>query len=61
MSGIQKEAFRSLRTRLAVSLESVADIVLYGHARFSMTYDYESINGRRIANPQVRATVAAAR
>ena len=46
--------------RLPVALESVAEIVIYGRATFSMTYDYESINDRRVGNPQLREVGATA-
>jgi len=39
--------------RVPVSIESVAHVLIAGRSTFKMTYDYESINGRHIADPQV--------
>ena len=44
--------------RVPVALESVADIVLYGRATLTMTYQYESINGRRIGGAPIQAAAA---
>jgi hypothetical protein len=33
--------------RLPVAFESVANVVIAGESRFSMTYDYEMVNGQR--------------
>jgi hypothetical protein len=41
--------------RVPVALESVADVMIYGKSTLTMTYEYESINGRRVGNPGVRA------
>jgi len=37
---------------MPVSLESVANLLLAGRSTFRMTYDYETISGRRVGNPQ---------
>ena len=41
--------------RLPVSLESVADVKIYGRSTLTMTYEYESVNGQRVGSPQLRA------
>jgi len=42
--------------RMPVAVESVANVLIAGRSTFSMTYEYESINGQRVGTPQVRAT-----
>ena len=37
--------------RVPVSLESVASIFIAGKATFTMTYDYESVNGHKVGSP----------
>jgi hypothetical protein len=41
--------------RVPMALESTAQIVLAGESTFSMHYEYASINGRDVGNPQPRA------
>src|SRR5919201_2680571 len=38
--------------RMPVSTESIATVLLVGRATFRMTYDYETVNGQRVASPQ---------
>src|SRR5262245_26106384 len=39
---------------MPVGLESVANLLIAGRSTFRMTYEYESIDGRRIGHPQPR-------
>jgi hypothetical protein len=39
---------------MPVGLESVANLLVAGRSTFRMIYEYESIDGRRIGNPQAR-------
>jgi hypothetical protein len=41
--------------RVPTSLESVANVRVAGVSTFRMSYEYESINGHRVGNPQPRA------
>jgi hypothetical protein len=45
--------------RMPTALESVANIRLAGVSTFRMTYDYESINGQHVGNPQPRTLARA--
>ena len=36
--------------RMPVALESVATLLIAGKSSFRMTYDYETVNGQRIAD-----------
>jgi len=38
--------------RVPVSIESVAHVLIAGRSTFKMTYEYETINGQRVGNPQ---------
>jgi hypothetical protein len=40
--------------RMPTALESVANVRVAGVSTFRMSYDYESINGQRVGNPQPR-------
>ena len=40
--------------RMPVSLESVAHILIAGKATFTVSYDYESVNGERFGTPVAR-------
>jgi hypothetical protein len=40
--------------RMPTALESVANVRVAGLSTFRMTYEYESINGQRVGNPQPR-------
>jgi hypothetical protein len=46
--------------RMPTALESVAHVMIAGRSTFRMTYEYESINGNRVGNPQPRAQLARA-
>jgi len=41
--------------RMPTALESVANVRVAGISTFRMTYEYESINGQRVGNPQPRS------
>lgn len=43
-----------------VSLESVAQVLIAGRSTFRMTYEYETINGRRVGDPRPAAIGAPA-
>jgi hypothetical protein len=40
--------------RMPTALESVANVRIAGESTFRMTYEYESINGQKVGNPQPR-------
>jgi hypothetical protein len=40
--------------RMPVALESVAHILIAGRSTFRVTYEYETVNGRRFGSPQPR-------
>jgi hypothetical protein len=46
---------RFLGIRMPVALETTAAVRIAGRSTFRMVYQYESINGQRIGNPQTRA------
>jgi hypothetical protein len=46
--------------RLPVAVESTANVLIAGRSTFRMDYAYESVNGRRVGNPQPRLASAAA-
>jgi len=45
--------------RVPTSLESVANVRVAGVSTFRMSYEYESINGQRVGNPQPRTLARA--
>jgi hypothetical protein len=45
--------------RVPTSLESTANVRVAGVSTFKMSYEYESINGQRVGNPQPRAMARA--
>jgi hypothetical protein len=47
---------RFLGVRMPVALETTAAVRIAGESTFRMVYEYESINGQRIGNPQTRAS-----
>ena len=47
---------RIVGVRVPVAIESVAQVVIAGRSTFKMTYDYETINGQRVGNPQARTS-----
>ena len=42
--------------RVPVSIESVAHVLIAGRSTFKMTYEYETINGHHVGNPQAHAS-----
>jgi hypothetical protein len=54
----QVDIVRSYRriagARMPVAVEAVANIRLAGRATFRMTYEYETVNGRRVGAPEPR-------
>ena len=46
--------------RMPTALESVANVRVAGPSTFKMSYDYESINGQHVGNPQPRMLARAA-
>jgi hypothetical protein len=42
--------------RVPVSIESVAHVLIAGRSTFKMTYEYETVNGQRVGNPQPQAS-----
>jgi hypothetical protein len=45
---------RLLGIRMPVALEITASVHIAGRSTFHMTYEYESINGQQLGNPQAR-------
>ena len=45
---------RFVGIRMPVALETTAAVRIAGQSTFRMTYEYESINGQRLGNPQSR-------
>ena len=45
--------------RMPTALESVANVRIAGVSTFRMTYEYESINGRKVGTPQPRTLARA--
>jgi hypothetical protein len=45
--------------RMPTQLESVANVRIAGESTFRMTYDYETINGQRVGNPQPKTLARA--
>src|SRR5262245_40592610 len=43
---------RMAGVRVPVSIESVAHVLIAGRSTFRMTYEYETINGHTVGNPQ---------
>jgi len=44
---------RMAGVRVPVSIESVAHVLIAGRSTFTMTYDYETINGQHVGTPSV--------
>jgi hypothetical protein len=42
--------------RVPISIESVASVLIAGRSTFKMTYEYQTINGQQVGNPQVPST-----
>ena len=45
--------------RVPVSIESTAHVLIAGRSTFKMTYEYETINGQHVGNPQPQASLTA--
>jgi len=45
---------RFLGIRMPVALETTAAVRIAGRSTFRVTYEYESINGQHLGNPQTR-------
>ena len=44
--------------RVPISIESVASVLIAGRSTFKMTYQYQTINGQQVGNPQVEVRSA---
>ena len=38
---------------MPISIESVAQVLIAGRSTFKMTYEYQTINGQTVGDPQV--------
>ena len=47
---------RKAGVRVPISIESVAHVLIAGRSTFKMTYEYQTINGQQVGNPQVPST-----
>jgi hypothetical protein len=47
---------RKAGVRVPISIESVATVLIAGRSTFKMTYEYQTINGQQVGDPQVRST-----
>lgn len=43
---------RMAGVRVPISIESVAHVLIAGRSTFSMTYEYETVNGQHVGNPK---------
>ncbi len=46
--------------RVPISIESVAHVLIAGRSTFKMTYEYQTINGQHVGDPQPHAQASAA-
>jgi hypothetical protein len=46
---------RQAGVRVPVAIESVAQVLIAGRSTFKMTYEYQTINGQHVGDPQPRA------
>jgi hypothetical protein len=44
--------------RMPIAVDAVANVFLAGRATFRMTYEYETVNGRRVGDPESRLAKA---
>src|SRR4051794_32168491 len=51
---------RKAGVRVPVEIESVAHVLIAGRSTFKMTYEYQTINGQHVGDPQPRAQASAA-
>src|SRR5207247_9823825 len=42
--------------RVPVSIQSVAHVLIAGQSTFSMSYEYETVNGNRVGTPRPKAS-----
>jgi len=49
---------RMAGVRVPVSIESVAHVLIAGRSTFKMTYEYETINGKKVGSPQATSSSA---
>jgi len=47
---------RKAGVRVPISIESVASVLIAGRSTFKMTYEYQTINGQHVGDPEVRST-----
>jgi len=47
---------RKAGVRVPVAIESVAQVLIAGRSTFKMTYEYQTINGQHVGDPEVRST-----
>jgi len=52
---------RKAGVRVPISIESVAQVLIAGRSTFKTTYEYQTINGQTVGDPQVRSTKSEAR
>jgi hypothetical protein len=46
---------RKAGVRVPVGIESVAHVLVAGRSTFTMTYDYETINGQKVGEPKLKS------
>jgi hypothetical protein len=51
---------RKAGVRVPMSIESVASVLIAGRSTFKMTYEYQTINGQHVGDPQPHAQASAA-
>jgi hypothetical protein len=51
---------RKAGVRVPISIESVAQVLIAGRSTFKMTYEYQTINGQPVGDPQLPAKSSAA-
>jgi len=51
---IRRRYERLAGVRVPVAIESVASVLLAGKSTFTMTYEYETVNGQRVGSPHLR-------
>lgn len=51
---------RKAGVRVPISIESVAHVLIAGRSTFKMTYEYQTINGQHVGDPQPHAQAFAA-
>ena len=45
--------------RVPIEIDSVAQVLIAGRSTFRMTYEYQSLNGQQVGDPQPRPNPAA--